>query len=89
MKGMKPYVRIGEHGKWSQEYCTDVLFVERYCRYGFDKKTYQLQFGFNFSEVGQSVYFAYSIPYTYTDLEKFVKEIKIAHPKVVSSRRLC
>lgn len=89
MKGMKPYVKIGQTGKWSQEYCTDVVFVERYCRYGFDKKTYQLQFLFNFTEPGQVVYFAYSVPYTYSDLEMFVKGIKAQNPKIVSSRRLC
>lgn len=66
-----------------------MIFVERYCRYGFDKKTYQLQFTFNFTEPGQVVYFAYSVPYTYSDLEKFIRDIKTANPKIVGSRRLC
>lgn len=66
-----------------------MIFVERYCRYGFDKKTYQLQFTFNFTEPGQVVYFAYSVPYTYSDLETFIRDIKTAHPKIVGSRRLC
>lgn len=48
-KGMKPYVRIGKNGKWTQDYCDDVVFVQRFCRYGFEKKTYQLQFTFNFT----------------------------------------
>lgn len=48
-----------------------------------------MQFGYTFREVDQTVYFAYSIPYTYTDLERFVTEIKMAHPRVVGSRRLC
>ena len=88
-KGMKPYVKIGERGSWSQEACSDVLFVERYCRYGFDKKTYQLQFNYNFTEPNQEVYFAYSVPYTYTDLEKFIKEIKEDYPTLLTSKRLC
>ena len=49
-KGMKPYVKVGKDGVWSQEPCYDVVFVERFCRYGFDKKTYQLQFSFNFTK---------------------------------------
>ena len=66
-----------------------MIFVERYCRYGFDKKTYQLQFTFNFTEPGQVEYFAYSVPYTYSDLEKFIRDIKTANPKIVGRRRLC
>ena len=68
-KGMKPYVKIGEEGIWSQNNCLDVVFVERYCRYGLDKKTNQLQFTFQFTKANQSAYFAYSVPYTYSDLE--------------------
>lgn len=26
-KGMKPYVKIGENGNWSQECCEDVIFA--------------------------------------------------------------
>ena len=47
-RGMKPYVKVGDE-EWTQEPCYDVIFVERYCRYGFDRKTYQLQFTFNFT----------------------------------------
>ena len=38
-KGMKPYAKVGKDGVWSQDPCFDVVFVERFCRYGFDKKT--------------------------------------------------
>lgn len=72
-KGMRPYVRVGEHGLWTQETCSEVLFVQRFCRFGFDRKNYQLQFVYDFKEVNQTVYFAYSVPYTYTDLENFIR----------------
>lgn len=75
-KGMKPYALEGNqqnpnknvHPIWSQDKTYDVCFVERYCRYGFDKKTYQLQFKYNFKKPNTEVYFAYGIPYTYSQL---------------------
>ena len=57
-KGMKPYIRIQEENstvksEWSQNECYDVVFVERLCRYGFDIKTNQLQFTYNFKNKNQ------------------------------------
>lgn len=67
---MKPYVF--KNGEWKQGDCYDVVWVERICRYGFDRKTFQLQFKYNFREKNQPVYFAYSIPYTYSQLQNFI-----------------
>lgn len=47
-QGMKPFVKVG-NDEWTQDLCSEVIFVERYCRYGFDRKTNQLQFTFNFT----------------------------------------
>ena len=88
-KGMKPYVKVGENGVWSQEPCYDVVFVERFCRYGFDKKTYQLQFSYNFTQANEEVYFAYAVPYTFSDFENFIKQMKHEYPTLVKSRKLC
>lgn len=37
---------------------------------------FQLQFSYDFQYPNQEVYFAYSIPYTFSQLESFLKEIK-------------
>lgn len=78
--GMKPYVNSGNG--WQQG-GDDVQFVERPCRYGFNIRQWQLQFTYNFTEHNQTVYFAYSIPYTFSQLETFVKEIKQNYPDMV------
>jgi hypothetical protein len=72
-KGMRPFVNDGSGWKQAGD---NIAFVQRYCRYGFDIKHYQLQFSWTFSKAGQEVRFAYGIPYTYSELEQFVKEIK-------------
>ena len=45
-QGMKPYVL--SNNEWKQGDCYDVIWAERICRYGFDRKTFQLQFKYNF-----------------------------------------
>lgn len=45
--GLKPYESL-EGRDWKQENCYEVNYVERLCRYGFDKKTNQLQFKYYF-----------------------------------------
>jgi len=49
-QGMKPYCKKGEKGGWNQNLCYDVQFVERLCRYGFEVKSNQLQFCYNFTK---------------------------------------
>ena len=64
-------------------------YVERFCRYGIDHKNFQLQFKFNFTDKNQTVYFAYAVPYTYSKLEKFIKEVATDNPETVAIKRLC
>lgn len=84
-KGMQPYCQVVEAGSeatpWSQSLCYDTQFVERLCRYGSGRTAHQLQFKFDFRRENMEVYFAYSIPYTYSDLLRFVEDIK-SHPCV-------
>lgn len=86
-RGMKPYSRC--HSEWTQESCYDVLFGERYLRYGEDKKSYHLQFKYNFKQPNQTVEFAYAIPYTYSDLCTFIDRLKDQNGTLVNSRKLC
>lgn len=72
--GLKPY-EMKEGGEWRQDGCYDVCWVERICRYGFERKAFQLQFKYNFKEKNQTVYFAYSIPYSYSRLHRVITEI--------------
>ena len=84
---MKPYVR--KNNEWKQTECYDVLWAERICRYGFDRKTFQLQFKYNFKEKNSPVYFAYSIPYTYSQLQNFITGITTSSSRYVKSSKLC
>ena len=93
-KGMNPYCKVaeagskvaeaGSKGSWTQEQCYDTQFVERLCRYGTGRTANQLQFKFDFGREDMEVYFAYSIPYTYSDLLQFVEDIR-PHPHVTVS----
>jgi cytosolic carboxypeptidase protein 2/3 len=56
--------------------------VDRICRYGFDRKALQLQFKYKFKEKNQTVYFAYSIPYSYSRLHRVITELTAAHRSV-------
>ncbi|CAM6000798.1 unnamed protein product [Sphagnum balticum] len=47
---MRPFVNDGSGWKQAGD---NLAFVQRYCRYGFDIKHYQLQFSWTFSKVGQ------------------------------------
>lgn len=64
-KGMKPYINDGKGWKQSGD---NIAFVERYCRYGFNIKHTQLHFSYTFERANQKVFFAYGIPYTFTQL---------------------
>lgn len=75
--GLKPY-ELKEGGEWRQDGCYDVCWVERICRYGFERKAFQLQFKYNFKEKNQTVYFAYSIPYSYSRLHRVITELTTA-----------
>jgi hypothetical protein len=66
-----------------------VQFVQRYCRYGFDIKHYQIQFSLTFTKPNQEILVAYGIPYTYTQLEQFIEEIKVKHSSKVTVESLC
>lgn len=84
-KGMTPYTLVqradSPKQEWSQNKCFDIQFVERLCRYGTERVSNQLQFKFDFYAENMEVYFAYSIPYTYSDMQQFVQSIN-SHPQV-------
>jgi hypothetical protein len=61
-----------------------VQFVERLCRYGSNRVSNQLQFKYDFKYEDMEVYFAYSIPYTYSYLQTFINSIR-ANPLVTVS----
>lgn len=63
-------------------------WVERICRYGFDRKSFQLQFKYHFKEKNQTIYFAYSIPYTYSRLQNFITDISGKNRNCIEVSRL-
>lgn len=86
--GLKPYC-LTEGGEWKQEGAFDVNWVERLCRYGFDRKAFQLQFKYHFKEKNQQVYFAYAIPYTYSRLQHFITDVSLKHGRFIKLSKLC
>lgn len=46
-QGLKPYCSVDGY-EWKQEGAYEAMWVERLCRYGFDRKTHQLQFKYSF-----------------------------------------
>jgi len=50
------------------------------------KKYYTLSFEYNFEYIDDVVYFAYSIPYTFTDLATLLKEL---NPDIIKQKILC
>lgn len=60
--------------------------MERICRYGFERKAFQLQFKYNFRQKNQTVYFAYSIPYSYSRLHKTISQLTAAHRCIEHSK---
>lgn len=52
------------------------MFVERLCRYGTGRVDNQLQFKYDFKEPNMEVCFAYSIPYTFSDLQDYLSSIQ-------------
>lgn len=73
---MAPYVQLEGHDDWSQQPCEEVNFLERYCRHQNNVKCHILQFRYTFTMPNQVLHVAYCVPYTYSKLQNFIKEIE-------------
>jgi len=50
---------------------------------------YTLSFRYDFKFAGDTVYFAYSVPYTYSHLKSFLEEVRNNHSKIARVNPLC
>jgi len=94
MNGMKPAVysrckKEAEGIKWHHA-GEEVLYrkISTSDTYG-DSNLSMLTFKYTFEYDNDCVYFAHCIPYSYTKLEKFVKEIKSGFNRILSVKTLC
>ena len=70
----KEWVRVGDKIEYS------VSDYKQYCK-GKAKKCFSLSFIYTFENDNDTVWFAYSQPYTYTDLQNYLKSIERDHYK--------
>ncbi len=72
-QGMAPIVKSTSRPHWECIPSKQVYYYKSY-RHG---KTYVLSFSFLFDQEDEDYYFAYSFPYTYTDLQRFLHGIEV------------
>ena len=93
-QGMKPVVfSEKEHmynpSAWHRD-CTEVsYFKNSTTRPDSSKKYYTLTFSYTFEDPTDTIFFAYSYPYTYSQLVHYINSLKIMHSQVLSSNTLC
>lgn len=88
LSGMKPAVFSVKHlekqgVKWNRD-CSNVKYFSNAANI-----YYTLSFTYDFRYSEDLVYFAYAIPYTYTELSEYLSEIKGKYPKIARVDTLC
>ena len=88
VSGMKPAVFSQKHcgktgDKWMRD-CTNVSYT-RNSRNDY----YTLSFTYNFKFSDDLVYFAYSVPYTYTELSEYLSQIRDTYRDIARVNTLC
>lgn len=92
--GMKPLVfthtDYKENEKFWHRNCSDVSYYKNnYVRPDETKTFYTLTFSYVFEEADETFYFAYSYPYTYTDLINYVEDLKTSYSSILTVNPLC
>jgi hypothetical protein len=63
--------------KWNRN-CSDICYIQnKYTNDGCPNGLYSIQFTYEFQPGEKDVYFAHSIPYTYSMLNDYLKETKV------------
>lgn len=92
-QGMKPVVfsqldSLEDPAKW-QRNCTNVGYFKNNYKRPNGNSLYTLTFTYTFEDPTETIYFAYSYPYTYSSLISYINHIKIMHSSILSSNTLC
>jgi Zinc carboxypeptidase/Cytosolic carboxypeptidase N-terminal domain len=86
--GMKPVV-LSQKSKENNELlwhrdCVSISYKNNTSNY-----YYTLSFTYNFKYESDLVYFAYAVPYTYTDLSDYLKKVSLDYGKIARVDTLC
>ena len=84
-EGMSPLVRSLKRPNWQRVPEKNVF----YYRSPQHKKNYVLSFLFQFDDPHDKYYFAYSFPYTYTDLQRYLHDLEERNLKYLRRELLC
>ncbi|OMJ87923.1 hypothetical protein SteCoe_10247 [Stentor coeruleus] len=92
--GMKPLTfsmkkMLNGHKTWERK-CTEVSYYKnQYLRPNENKFFYTLTFAYTFDDPEDTIFFAYSYPYTYSDLLEYVETLQKKHPSILRVNNLC
>lgn len=78
MEGMQPAVRSVKRGNGWERGGTDIEYAENSLQFPNrpNRKSYSLSFTYEFLYEDDTVYFAHAVPYTYTDLNAWLRDIQ-------------
>lgn len=83
-EGLLPLVKsVREGGEWKR----GGFAVAYYQNAG--RKSYTLSFSYTFQHTHDTVYFAHSVPYTFTDLCKYLHHVKDTKPEIARVTPMC
>lgn len=91
--GMKPAVystQTEKHQgtKWLRD-CSNVCYYENLNNRSSSHKSYTLSFTYSFKYEQDTVYFAYAVPYTYSDLQDSIELLETCYPDTVRIDTIC
>ena len=83
--GMRPLIYSEKKGKWCR--CGENISYSRSRRLNSKRNVYILTFTHKFDESDDKCYFAYSYPYTYSDLQDYLQSLQLNKIRSKSFRR--
>lgn len=91
--GMKPAVYSlqleGHQGiRWHRD-CSSVSYTENISNRASSHKSFTLSFTYNFKYENDKVYFAYAVPYTYSDLQDYISLLTTCYSDILRVDSIC
>ena len=88
-EGLLPAVRSSKQGGDWQRGGFNVSYFQNGRRHDSSRYTYTLTFQYTFNTMHDTVYFAHSVPYTFTELCKYLEDIQRKYRDVVRVNPMC
>ena len=91
--GMKPAVYsllLESHQgiRWHRD-CSNISYTENISNRVSSHKSFTLSFTYNFKYENDEVYFAYAVPYTYSDLQDYISLLTNCYPEILRVDSIC